>query len=129
MNLLILSGRLTKNFELSKGVAKSSIAVDVFKDKTMFVDITAFKANAEYCAKYLRKGEMVVVEGELNIYKKDDKTFVSCIVRSIQGGGKKKDDVEDDVKLVPSGVEMGLPTGDKDVADDPISIEDDDLPF
>ena len=129
MNVLILSGRLTKNFELYKGVAKSSIAVDTFDKKTMFVDITAFKANAEYCAKYLRKGEMVVVEGELNIFKKDDKTYVSCAIRNIQGGGKKKDDVDDDVKLTPSGAQMGLPTGDKDVADDPIKIDDDDLPF
>ena len=121
MNRLILSGRLTKDFELKNEVARSSIAVDTFKGDAMFVDITAFKHTADYCVKYLRKGDMVVIDGELNVFKKDTKVYVSCSIQNIQGlGGSKKQ-----AESKPQTEEKEIVTNDSDVVD----ISDEDLPF
>ena len=125
MNVLVLSGRLTKDFEYKNEMARSSIAVDTFKGGTMFVDITTFKSTAEYCVKYLRKGDLIVLEGELNIFKKDTKTYVSCNVSTIQSLGSKKAKSE----TQESGISLSEPK-EVDITDEEItSITDDDLPF
>ena len=131
MNALSISGRLTKNFEFSKGVAKSGLAVDTWDKKTFFIDLVAFKSTAEYIIKgKYTKGSLVVVDGELSINKYNDKIYVQCIVKNIELVDKKDDIVEEDIKVVQSGAEMGLPTSDKEVVDEPnINIEDSDLPF
>lgn len=121
MNALILSGRLTRDFELNNGVARSSIAVDTFKGDTMFVDISVFKGSADFCVKYLRKGDLVLVDGSLNIFKKDTKVYVSCCVSSIQSvGSRKKDEIVDDEPMV---VEENQVNTNDDV------VSDEDLPF
>lgn len=121
MNVLVLSGRLTKNFELNNNVAKSSIAVETYNGGTMFVDLSVFKKSADYCVKYCRKGDLVVVEGELNIFKKDDKVYTSCVVKTIQNCSGKKRKQGDDIYLEKDNV----------IADEAeVNIDDDSsLPF
>ena len=81
MNMTILSGRLTRDAELSYiGVnktpkAKFSLAVEraYQKDKDNkvvdYIDMEILGARAESLAKYLVKGKMILVHGELNIDK------------------------------------------------------------
>lgn len=78
LNHITIMGRLTRDPELSRTpagvpVVNFSLAVDRdFKGKdgekeTDFIDVVAWRATAEYVAKYYTKGRMAVVDGRLQI--------------------------------------------------------------
>ena len=84
LNKIILMGRLTHDPELRRtqngtAVTGFSLAVERdFKDEdgkraTDFIDIVAWRAAAEFVAKYFTKGRMAVVEGRLQIRDWKDK--------------------------------------------------------
>ena len=79
LNKIILMGRPTHDPELRRtqngtAVTGFSLAVERdFKDEdgkraTDFIDIVAWRAAAEFVAKYFTKGRMAVVEGRLQIH-------------------------------------------------------------
>lgn len=86
MNLVVITGRTTKDFETysSKSgsmVAKCTLAVDSgFGDnkRTDFISITTFGKTAEFCSQYINKGDMAEVRGHIvtGSYKKSDGTTV-----------------------------------------------------
>lgn len=78
LNKVMLAGRLTRDPELrytssNTPWCKLGLAVSrVYKTKdgekredTVFINATAWRATAEYCGNYLRKGRPVLVEGRL----------------------------------------------------------------
>ena len=75
MNIVVMSGRLTRKPETrktnsGKSVASFSIAVDniyatASDQKTDFFDIVAWEKKAEFAEKYLDKGRKVIVSGRL----------------------------------------------------------------
>lgn len=70
MNSVNLVGRLTKDPELSehgdKKVCDLRLAVNGQGDTpTVYIDVAAFKGQAEACAKYLAKGSQVAVSGAI----------------------------------------------------------------
>ncbi len=80
MNRVILTGRLTSDPELrytqsGRARARFSIAInEQYRDaeghqqeRTTFVPIVVWGAQAESCASYLSKGRMVAVDGRLRI--------------------------------------------------------------
>lgn len=78
LNRIVVMGRLTRDPELRETAAKTpvcsfSIACDRdYKQKdrekeTDFLDCVAWRATAEFVAKYFAKGRMAVVEGRLQI--------------------------------------------------------------
>jgi single-strand DNA-binding protein len=76
MNSINLIGRLTKDPELKQtnsglAVTSFSLAVDRphVKDTTDFINIVAWRKTAEFCCKYLRKGQKVGVTGVLTSRK------------------------------------------------------------
>lgn len=79
-NKVILVGRLTREPEANftkKGtaVAKFGLAVDKnFREGTNFFNIVAYGKTAEFVQNYLAKGRLVLVEGELdqNRYQNKD---------------------------------------------------------
>ena len=85
LNRIVLMGRLTRDPELrhtqsGTAVASFTLACDRdFKDKnsnertTDFIDIVAWRNNAEFAAQYLAKGRMAVVEGRLQFRDWTDK--------------------------------------------------------
>ena len=84
LNKIILMGRLTHDPELRRtqngtAVTGFSLAVERdFKDEdgkraTDFIDIVAWRAAAEFVAKYFTKGRMAVVEGRLQLRDWKDK--------------------------------------------------------
>lgn len=84
MNKVILIGRLTKDPVLtvvSSGVnvCKFTLAVDrAFKDasgnkQTDFLNIVVWRAQADNCAKYLRKGSQCAVFGSIQTRTYEDK--------------------------------------------------------
>lgn len=81
LNRIILVGRLTRDPEQSYtasnlSIAKFSIAVDrQYKDtqtgerKTDFFDCRAFRQTADFVSQYITKGQLVAVEGRIEINK------------------------------------------------------------
>lgn len=85
MNIALVTGRLGGNpnvrtLQGSKGEFKAadfSVAVDMThrkeKDEVVWVKVQALGWSAEYAEKYLKKGSLVLVRGELQENKYKDK--------------------------------------------------------
>lgn len=89
MNKVILCGRTCSEWKPRKyGEGKSfvtnTLAISEGKDKTEFVSVIAFGKNAEVLYKYVKKGDMVLVEGSIHtsLTEKDGNkhSFTSVIV-------------------------------------------------
>ena len=90
-NLVILMGHLTREPELrtthnGMAICNIGLAINRWKDQNgnnqsevTYVDVTVFQRSAEYCARYLRKGSAVMVEGRLHLEQWEDRN----------GGGKR----------------------------------------
>ena len=71
LNNINLIGRVTKEIELrktqsNKSVIKFTLAIDKGKDKkTQFIECQAWEGTAETIAKWVNKGDMFSVSGEL----------------------------------------------------------------
>lgn len=132
-NKVILIGRLTKDIELKKtqsnvSCASFSLAVDkpYKKDRehpeATFVNCTAWRAQAEFLAKYFAKGDKVAIEGYLDDNKWEDKD-----------GNKRNDKI-----VVVNEVEFVEKKANKQTSDSPVTNEaatnvdddsDESLPF
>ncbi len=86
LNRVIVAGRLTRDPELrytssNQPYCKLGLAISrVYKTKdgdkredTVFVNVTAWRATAEFCGNTLRKGRPVMVEGRLTSNEWEDK--------------------------------------------------------
>ena len=80
MNKVVLTGNLTRDPELKyldsgKAVCNFTLAVkDRFnKDKTDFIDCTAWNKTAEISGEYLKKGNKVAVAGSLSTRSYENK--------------------------------------------------------
>lgn len=136
LNRIVLVGRTTKDVELSysgSGIAigKFTVACDrpVAKGKekeTDFINVITFKQSAEACANYLKKGNLVALEGRLQVrnYEKDGKkVWVSEVIAdNVKFLERNKDGSES----------MNRPNTSNDPFKDdgkPIDFGSDDLPF
>lgn len=106
LNHTDLMGRLTRDPELrytqtGTPVTAFTLASDTGRKRddgsriTHFIDCVAWRKTAEFAAKYLAKGRLVVVEGELETrsYEKDGikRKVVEINVKSIHFADSKKD--------------------------------------
>jgi len=86
VNKVSLAGRLTRDPELqyiASGTALCKLGLAVsrkFKTKsgetredTVFINVTAWGATAEFCNEYMKKGAPVLVEGRLTMNEWEDK--------------------------------------------------------
>lgn len=88
MNKVILCGRTCSEWKPRKyGEGKSFVtntfAISEGKDKTEFVSVIAFGKNAEVLYKYVKKGDMVLIEGSVHtsITEKDgNKHFFTSVI-------------------------------------------------
>ena len=126
MNLVILTGRLTKDSELKytsnkKEVVKNTIAVRRDKTNSDFISFTAFGNTAKILNQYTSKGSMISIKGEIRTgkYEKDGETKYSqdILVSSLELLGNKKDDTKEE-DIEETSVKL-----------DELEITDDDLPF
>ena len=83
------------------GLAKLRVAVKGRgKDaETVWWNVTAFRKSAEYCAKYLKKGELVLVEGRVNVREYTNKEGLQVksyeiVSDHVQGFGKRNHNEE-----------------------------------
>lgn len=115
MNLAIISGRTTKDFETFTSktgttIAKTNIAVDSgFGDnkRTDFIPITVFGKQADFCTQYVSKGDLVEIRGHIvtGSYQKNDGTKVNTTdvnvddIKKLQG--KKVEKTEEVQATMP----------------------------
>lgn len=69
-NTFIATGHLTRDPESrripsGKEVASFAIAVNGFRDDTMFLDVETWDKSAAFCMQYLRKGAHVLIDARL----------------------------------------------------------------
>ena len=79
-NNVIITGRLTADPELKK--TESGLSLCVFtianeigygeKKTTHFISVVAWKNQAEVVAKYFKKGNLIGIEGQLQMHKYKD---------------------------------------------------------
>lgn len=116
MNQVTLLGRLTKDPEEVKGsknkksYSKFTLAVPrVKKDETDFINCVAFEKTGELIAKYVKKGNRLLVEGNLNVStikdKEDNyKSFTTVIVNKISfidSANNKTEEKEENQEELP----------------------------
>ena len=146
LNLVALMGRLTADPELKttqSGISVTSFAIAVDRKyqpqgeerKADFIDIVAWRNQAEFICKYFKKGSMIGIEGEIQTRPYEDKN-----------GNKRKavEVVVDHVTFCGSKSEGGSRNNvDVDPENDPLNqvqdrlnefadlgnADDDDLPF
>lgn len=104
MNIVILKGRLTKDINLlfsQSGTAYTSFTVAVNryskdKDLTDFILCTAFSKTAEFISEYFRKGQEILIRGNVKVdsYEKDGNKITRqyIIVENVEFVGSKKED-------------------------------------
>ena len=139
MNKVFLIGNLTRDPELSQtptgvSVCRMSIAVSRrFSNaeggrETDFFNVTAWRGNAENCAKFLKKGNKVAVAGSVQVRNFE---------RQDGSKGTSVDIVADEVEFLSSrndagesgSSEGGMALGSTGPVSDLQPISDDDLPF
>lgn len=101
MNKVILTGRLVsddfKKFQSSKGIISLTFKIALIEKtkRTNFIDIVCFDKIADNITKYIKKGDLLEVEGKLNNSKyttKDGKTIykTEVIAKNITFSVKSK---------------------------------------
>ena len=144
-NIVVLTGRLTADPELKTtqsglSVTSFSIAVDRRfgsgeERQTDFINIVAWRQQAEFVAKYFKKGNLIGIEGSIQTRKYTDKngnnrTAFEVVANNIQVVESKRDSAS--AGNVPAG--NSEPTrsysnaGSNDFAELG-DMSDDDLPF
>ena len=114
-NKVILIGNLTRDPELrytqtGVAIAKISLAINrswraesgEMREEVTFVEVEAFRKQAETIAQYVKKGRPLMVEGRLKLDQWDDKqtgqkrSRLGVVLDSFQfldsGGGRQQDD-------------------------------------
>lgn len=106
LNKCCFIGRLGKDIELMGNDDKSwcsfSLAIDEsYKkdgekvEKTEWINCNANGKLAEVMAEYLRKGDLIYVEGRVRTKKTDDKYYTNFQIDQLLMLGSKKDSGED----------------------------------
>ncbi len=146
-NKVILIGNLTRDPELRytpQGVAIAKIGLAVnrtwktesgeTKEEVTFVDVDAFRRQAETLAQYLKKGSPLMVEGRLKLDQWDDKqtgqkrSRLGVVLEGFQflGGGQGRG--QEGAAPGPRPAAAAKPDAPAADADAP-PPEDDDVPF
>lgn len=121
LNKVMLIGNLTRDPELSylasgTPLAKMGLAVNKrYKGKdgqmveeTSFVDIDAWSKTAEFCAKYLKKGGRIYVEGSLRYHQWDapdgtKRSKLNVTADRVQFADSKRTDAPEGGYAAPAG--------------------------
>lgn len=124
MNIVILKGRLTKDVSLLFGQSGTPytsfiVAVNRYskdKDLTDFVLCTAFNKTAEFVAEYFRKGQEILIKGNVKVdsYEKDGNKITRqyIIVENVEFVGSKKEEensIKDNSEAIVDNIDDEFP--------------------
>ncbi len=111
LNVVVLTGRLVADPELrhtSNDLAVTSFTIAVNRRfarageerQTDFIDIVAWRSNAEFVCKYFRKGNLIAIEGSIQTRSYQDKDgnnrkAFEIVANNVQFVESKKDSTVD----------------------------------
>lgn len=95
MNHFSVAGRLVSDVEVKasgsgKTYAFATVAVNMGKDKTEFLDMTLFGKTAEIVGAYCKKGDPVAVEGYIHKNGKEKDYRICLVADKLTMLGKKE---------------------------------------
>ncbi|MGL4392724.1 MAG: single-stranded DNA-binding protein [Fusobacteriaceae bacterium] len=139
MNVVILTGRLTRDPELKfgqsgKAYSRFSIAVNnpFKKDEPDFVNCVAFGKTAEIIGEYMRKGRKIGVTGRLQMSKYEvngeKRTSYDVQVDQVEFLEGRGDNADSSSQQNSEGT-SSAPKAAASKADDTSSFDDDEFPF
>lgn len=98
VNRVIYSGRIANELNLKKSKNDKSfiffnlaIQRHYDKDKVDFINCVAWNKLAENLVKYQNKGNLIIVEGSTESYKKNEVNMTRCLVENITFLEEKRD--------------------------------------
>lgn len=132
INQVTLLGRVGKDPEIryttsNKAVAMFSIATnELGKDATTWHNVKAWEKQAELCEQYVKKGDLLFVQGRIEYSEKDGKYYTAIVIQNMKFLSSKSGNQSQASDKEPPKP----PTGQKPQAvaktDD---LGDDDIPF
>lgn len=142
INQFIANGRTTKDIELKYTksqipVAMFTLAVNrSFKNAsgdydTDFINCIAYRGTAELLNKYVKKGDLIGIEGRLQTrsYEKDDKkVYVSEIIIENIDFLASNNNTSSETKIIENEPKNELESK-KNIYQEDIVLNDEDLPF
>ena len=147
MNRIILMGRIVNNLELKTTpggttVCTFRLAVDRNYQKkgedkaTDFFNITCWRGTAEFITRWFNKGNLILVEGEMQTRQYTDKngntqTWYEVVADNVHFTGEKTGSANQETpKSSPTTATAPAPgTNSANVVAEPPSEADDDYPF
>lgn len=143
LNMVAIMGRLVADPELRTtpagvNVCQFRIACDRnFARQADFVDIVAWRAQAEFVCRYFSKGSLIAINGRIQTRNYQDKngnnrTAFAVVAENINFGGSKgtNKQVDEGGEVPPAGYRPSEPAPEYNENDDFAVIDDsDDLPF
>ena len=133
MNKFIASGNLTRDPELKysqngKAYTRFSIAVQrpFDRENTDFFNTTCFGKTAENVASYTKKGDKLLIEGQVQMEKRDDKVYTNVIASQVEFLSTKGNTSS---RQQNSNSEQNTSSHDPFQDGEPVDIQDSDLPF
>ena len=145
MNIAVLIGRLTDNPELrhtnsNVAVARFSIAVDRRYVKsgeerqTDFINIVAWRQQAEFICNYFKKGQLIAIEGSIQTRRYQDKdgnnrTAFEVIANNVSFVGPKRHNECSGYSAPAAEASAPQSFSNTDSGDFTEIASDDDLPF
>ena len=135
LNNVELIGRVGKGPELrytpsNKAVVKLSIATnELGKDKTTWHTVTVWDKVAENVEKYVKKGDLLFVQGRMEYTEKDGKHYTAVVIQNMQflsskGGSQSQASNKD--KPIPQPPQKRTTPPETTQSGD---LGDDDIPF
>ncbi len=149
LNVVVLNGRLTADPELrytSSNIPVTSFTLAVDRSfvrqgaekETDFINIVAWRQSAEFASRYFHKGQLVAVQGSLQVRKYTDRdgnnrTACEVVADRLHFAESKRDSFGGDrpaYSSTPSPSQESPSFSNADAGDfEEIQSADDDLPF
>lgn len=133
INQVTLVGRVGKDPEIryttsNKAVAMFSIATnELGKDATTWHNVKAWEKQAELCEQYVKKGDLLYIQGRIEYSEKDGKHYTAIVIQNMKFLSSKGDKQSPASNKEPPKPPTGQkPQAAAKQADD---LGDDDIPF
>ena len=129
INQVTLVGRVGKDPEIrytqsEKAVAMFSIATNEFgKDKTTWHNIKAWEKQAELCEQYVKKGDLLFVQGRIEYTENNGKYYTSIVIQNMKFLNSKGDNQASEEPPKPPTMQKPQAAAQAD------DLSDDDIPW
>ena len=134
LNNVELIGRVGKKPEMrytpnNKAVCKFSIATnELGKENTTWHNVTAWDKIAELCVQYVKKGDLIYIQGRIEYTEKDGKYYTAIVAQKVNflsSNGGSQSQASNKEKPVPPPPQKRVSQPETQSDD----LGDDDIPF